>query len=139
MTLYNLTVRRIIAFVNFLKSFLKFSHPARVGLISTLAIIGIHFFSMFPALAPYPGCRAKVSWVSNGLKKCMEVKCRHPFCQPADFLELEVLELGLRWKLSAPRVLPQRALSLSYLAGPPISVFFPTFPETRFPLSSSSP
>lgn len=50
----------VIAFLNFLKSLLKFSHPARVNSVLPLAIMGMIFYPIFPP--PHPPPRAGLTW-----------------------------------------------------------------------------
>lgn len=68
---HNPTGGRKTVFLYFVKSLLKFSHPARVGPILTLAGMGTLFFSVFPAPALHQGCSAKPSWVSHGPKETL--------------------------------------------------------------------
>lgn len=50
----------VIAFLNFLKSLLTFSHSARVSPVLTLAIMGTLFYPMFPI--PHPPPRVGLIW-----------------------------------------------------------------------------
>lgn len=76
--------------ITLLKSLLKFSHPARMGPISTLTMTGTLFFSVFSSPILHEGCSAKAFLVLHGPKESMG--CHSITLN--DLLRLGALELG---------------------------------------------
>lgn len=127
---------------------LKFSHPARIGPVLTLAMIRTLFFSVFSSLRLHHGCCAKRPPGSHMvLKKAWDAI----LSDWMNFLGLEY-RIGMSgrlassllkhhrvsplWGLGVPRVLPKLGRRSWLLRGSSTFVPFLIFPEKYLPLFS---